>query len=93
MPATQLGVAGIVKSNGTLGPNTENFTCERTAVGTYKITFSPEFNIFAAPSPTPIGTSAAPQLSGLSKSGFTVKFLSLVGLLATDTEWVFGATE
>lgn len=93
MPATQLGVAGIINANGTVAWSTENFTCEKTATGTYKITYSPEFNVSAAPSATPIGSGSAVEISSPTQSGCTVKFRALVGLLLADTAFSFSATE
>ncbi len=93
MPATQLGVSGIINANGTVAWSTENFSVEKTATGTYKITYSPEFNVSASPSATPIGSSSAVRIDSPTKSGCTVKFSLLATLLLGDTAFSFSATE
>lgn len=93
MPATQLGVAGIINANGTINVSTENFTCEKTGAGTYKITYSPEFNVLAAPTATPIGSGSAVEITSPTIGGCVVKFRALVGLLPADTSFSFSASE
>lgn len=91
MPAAQLGVTGVINSNGTVKEAYENFKSERISAGTYKITYTPAFNEYACPCPTPIGNSVGTVLSEVSKKGFTVKFPLLLSLVLTDTEFAFSS--
>lgn len=89
MPAPQSSVTGIINANGTVKEAYENFTCEKTATGTYKITYKPAYNEYAAPGINPIGSASAVALSEVSKNGFVVKFTLLATLLLGDTAFAF----
>jgi hypothetical protein len=89
MPAAQLGVTGIINANGTVKEAFENFTSEKTATGTYKITYKPEFIEYASVGVNPIGNASAVSLSEVSKKGFIVKFTLLATLLLGDTAFSF----
>lgn len=93
MPTTQLGVSGVVEASGAIVSGTENFTVERTATGTYKVTYTPAFPNNAACGATPIGTGSAVSLSEVSKNGFVVKFTLLATLLLGNTAFSFQAVE
>lgn len=97
MPTTQLGVSGVVNSNGSIAFGTENFAVEKTGTGTYRINYTPEFpgNGENGPAPgcTPIGSGSAVRMESVSKAGFTVKFTLLATLLLGDTAFSFQAVE
>lgn len=89
MPATQQGCTGVINANGTVKEAYENFESKKTATGTYRITYKPEFIEYASPGVSPIGNNVGVFLSEVSKKGFTVKFPLLLTLLLTDTEFAF----